>query len=68
MAQWVSLKSSAMTGALYDEEALELSIRFTRTEVYTYYGVPKEVYEGLLAAKSKGTFFRNNIYGEYGFD
>jgi hypothetical protein len=33
---------------------------------YTYYGVPKDVYERFLHASSKGQFFNDYIKDRYG--
>ena len=40
---------------------------FRSGELYTYLGVPTEVYEGLLAAESKGRFFQAHIRDQYMF-
>jgi hypothetical protein len=44
-----------------------LSIWFHESGKYDYYRVPESVYLGLLAARSKGTYFNDNIRDRYGF-
>lgn len=38
-----------------------LEVEFVGGNVYTYKGVPKTLYEGLMAAESKGRYFSANI-------
>ena len=51
----------------YDEAARELDITFTSGKTYTYFEVPKQVYERFLKASSKGQFFNDCIKDEYGY-
>jgi hypothetical protein len=50
-----------MTFIQYDDETGELDITFTSGKTYRYRHVPLDIYDGLLEAPSKGTFFNNNI-------
>lgn len=34
---------------------------------YTYYGVPSDIYLGLLNAASKGTYLAKNVKGKYSY-
>lgn len=43
-----------------------LSIWFHESGRYDYYNVPEALYEQFLAARSKGTFFNDNIRDQYG--
>lgn len=53
----------------YDEATQTLIIVFvTDDATYEYYDVPKEVYEQLMAAESKGSFFTKNIKDKYRFE
>ena len=46
----------------YDEKTQTLEVRFLDSgHRYEYYDVPKEEYEGLLNASSKGTYMHSNI-------
>ena len=39
----------------------QLYVRFKKGGVYSYGGVPDSVYDGLMAAPSKGQFFQHRI-------
>lgn len=49
--------SSCFVEAIYDEQQSTLRIRFHNGSTYTYFALPRSVFEGLLAAPSKGSFF-----------
>jgi hypothetical protein len=38
-----------------------LEIEFNSGGIYQYYGVPQEIYEGLMNAGSQGIYFHQNI-------
>ena len=40
----------------YDFDTATLRIEFIKGATYEYYGVPTELYEGLMTASSKGQF------------
>jgi hypothetical protein len=49
----------------YNERTAALRIIFHETGSYTYYAVPKSVYQALLCASSKGRFFNEHIRDRY---
>lgn len=54
--------SSSNIGSIgYDANMQILEIEFLSGRVYQYFGVPVEVYEGLMSAGSHGKFFNYNI-------
>ena len=55
----VSSRNLASVG--YDPTTSTLEIEFNTGSIYQYFGVPQEIYEGLMNAGSKGTFFHHNI-------
>jgi len=59
------VRSSAIAAIDYNEAARELYITFRESGKYTYYGVPKHIYEAFLSASSKGRFFNNQIKDRY---
>jgi hypothetical protein len=60
----VTLDSSVLKAVAYaTDEALELEFR--TGAVYRYFGVPCTVFENLITATSKGSYFNNNIRGSY---
>jgi hypothetical protein len=57
--------SSTIASIGYDEEREVLEVEFTSRAVYRYRGVSEEVFEGFLAARSKGTYFNQHIKDAY---
>jgi hypothetical protein len=53
--------------ALYDAATAVLEIEFPGGDVYQYLAVPREDYDGLLQAASKGRFFHSNIRGRFAY-
>lgn len=49
----------------YDPQAGTLEVEFTSGAVYQYFHVPASLHQGLMKAKSKGEFLKNNI--KYGY-
>jgi KTSC domain len=61
------VRSSVMTFVTYDDDVHELDITFTSGKTYRYHRVPQHIYDGLLEADSKGTFFNDNIKDAFVF-
>jgi hypothetical protein len=59
----VSVNSSYIASIGYDASTMTLEIQFRNGSIYQYYGVPAEVYEGLMNAGSKGSYFHHHIKG-----
>ncbi len=57
--------SSAIKRAEYDAATGRLTIWFPAGHSYDYCGVPQSVWQGLLAAGSKGRYFNAHIDGRY---
>ena len=57
--------SSQIRSIGYDEAAKRLELEFQSGGVYAYEDVPKDTYEGLLRAESKGHFFAVAIKPEF---
>jgi hypothetical protein len=55
----LEVKSSNVKKIGWEKEVLR--IQFNNDSMYEYYKVPKEVYENLLTAQSKGSFVSRNI-------
>jgi hypothetical protein len=63
------VESSLIAKAGYDAASQTLAIQFVNSsDTYTYQGVPQSVYDGFLAADSKGSFYVKNIKGQYRTD
>lgn len=53
----------------YDSDSMELHIRFLNTgATYIYSNVPEAVFEELMSADSKGSYFNRNIKPTYKFE
>jgi hypothetical protein len=60
--------SSAIERADYDEGTRVLKIWFVESGgPYDYYGVPTQIWTGLLAAPSKGTYYNDYIRDQYSY-
>lgn len=57
--------SSNLRSVGYDQETNVLEIEFKGGEIYQYYNVPFEIYQGLMAAPSKGQFHAYRIKNFY---
>lgn len=55
------IQSSNISSVGYDPIASTLEIEFHSGGIYQYYGVPRHVYDGLMKAESKGSYFHHNI-------
>jgi hypothetical protein len=61
----IKVDSSMIYAFGYDEQQQVLEVVFKRTGVYRYHNVPKEVYQQLLDADSKGSYMRDLIIDIY---
>lgn len=62
----IPVESSMIDGVAYDEATQQLTVRFISSgNLYCYSDVPKEVYDGLIEAESKGRYMRNEIIDCY---
>jgi len=66
--QLIQVESSMIYAVGYDEETQILEVVFNSGGIYRYFDVPKEVYEGLLAAESKGRYMRANVIDLYPYE
>jgi hypothetical protein len=61
----IEVESSMIQAVGYDPDNRELEVLFNSGKTYRYIGVPKEEYEGLLNAESKGRYMRGHIIEVY---
>jgi len=59
--EWVPLESSVFTAVAYRAGAQQLYLQFQEGNVYRYFACPRSVYNELLAAESKGSYFGQHI-------
>ena len=57
--------STTIAAVAYDEAAELLRLEFRNHTVYHYFGVPVAVYDALLGAPSKGSYFNRVIRGAF---
>jgi hypothetical protein len=60
-----AVESATLAAVGYDDARGILRLEFRSRAVYSYFGVPGAVYEGLLAAPSKGKYFNGEIRGHF---
>jgi len=63
--QRIQVVSSDIRSVGYDASTRTLELEFNSGSIYQYAGVPNSIYDGLLAAVSKGSYFHTNIKGSY---
>lgn len=63
--QRIVVASSNIASVGYDAEKRILEIEFHHGAIYQYFDVPKEVYDGLMGAGSKGSFYMNEIKDKF---
>lgn len=62
-----TVESSVIRSVGYDPATETLEIEFHHGGIYVYANVPPSVFEALLAAPSKGSFFHDNIKDRFVF-
>lgn len=68
MSKMIPVESSMIQAVGYDAKTKILEVLFDSGKTYGYEDVPVEVYEGLMAASSKGQYMRSSIidcYNDY---
>jgi KTSC domain len=59
------VESTTLLALAYDDAREILQLEFRSGVIYHYYGVPVAVYEALLDAPSKGSYFNRIIRGRF---
>lgn len=60
-----TVESDVIHAVGYDDETSVLEIIFNSGAIYHYRNVPRQVFEELMEAESKGSYFQNNIRDEF---
>ena len=60
-----TVSSTNLASVGYDPISRVLEIAFHSGGVYQYSNVPESIYQGLLSASSKGTYFNSHIKDRY---
>ena len=61
------VQSSLLVSAGYDRARRILEIEFLSKAVYQYFEVSEDIFDSLIAADSKGSYFNSAIRGRYPF-
>jgi hypothetical protein len=61
----INVDSSMISALGYDEQQQVLEVVFKPSGMYRYRNVPKEIYQQLLDADSKGSYMRDMIIDMY---
>lgn len=61
MVDRVPVSSSNIKSVGYDPSEKTLAVEFSDGSVYHYHNVEKDVHEGLISAKSVGSYFHTNV-------
>lgn len=61
---WRNVRSSMISAVRYHEGHQILEVAFNKG-IYLYFGVSRQVFEGLLRAESKGRYMRQHIIDRY---
>lgn len=61
------VRSSVIASLGYAPEDEALHVEFHTGRLYTYFGIPQDVYDSLLASPSLGSYFNQNIRDHYPF-
>ena len=65
MIEMIPVNSRAIRAVGYDPSTQRLRITFEQGDSYDFCGVPVHVYEGLMSASSKGTYYNDYIRDRY---
>lgn len=59
------VQSSNIASIGYDQASQTLEVEFLNGGVYQYFGVPLNIYQGIMAASSHGEYLAQHIKGRY---
>jgi hypothetical protein len=65
--QMFAVSSSNLSAVGYDPDDLALVTTFKNGTTYKYLNVPPSLFQGLMSAPSKGTYFNRNIKDRFRF-
>lgn len=60
-----SVQSSNIVSVGYDAASSTMEIEFKDGRIYQYFDVPAQVYQDLVSAASVGTYFHQNVRGQF---
>lgn len=63
--QMIPVNSTAMRAVGYDPNSRRMKITFQQGDTYDFCNVPQHVFDGLLSATSKGSYYNRYIRDRY---
>ena len=63
--EMIRVSSSAMSAVGFDAQSRRMKITFVQGHTYDFCGVPQHVFDGLLRASSKGSYYNDFIKDRY---
>ena len=67
MPEMIYVDSSNVEAIGYDDDLQELHVQFVSGGNYIYQGVPRQIFDELMNAPSKGSFLNRQIKNVYQF-
>ena len=67
MPEMIYVDSSNVEAIGYDDDTQQLHVQFLSGGYYTYQDVPREIFDDLMNAPSKGSFLNREVKGVYQF-
>lgn len=61
LPDWVAVQSRLLAGIAFDHDRTILQLEFRDGTVYQYFQVPRQAYQNLLRADSKGAYFNRHV-------
>ena len=61
---YTAVESSLLTSVAYSTDTT-LELEFRSGAIYRYFAVPPTVFQGLIAAESKGAYFNRNVRNRF---
>jgi hypothetical protein len=63
--EMIRVRSSAIQAVGYDQATHRMRIVFEQGDAYDFCGVPAHVFQNLLSASSKGSYYNDHIRDRY---
>ncbi len=67
MPELIYVDSSNIEAIGYDDDTQELHVKFLSSGYYIYQGVPRQIFDEMMMAQSKGSFLNREVKGVYQF-
>jgi hypothetical protein len=67
MPEMIYVDSSNIEAVGYDDDTQELHVQFFSSGYYIYNDVPRQIFDDLINAPSKGSFLNREVKGIYQF-